>query len=88
MEILLTLPGTEPIPCCRYRQGLFSVCLDSGNQQMSCYRSREKSSVTVPKKTTTPSLDADLFFDQKSKKGILVKHLNLGVTPFRVLKLT
>ena len=50
MEILLPLPGTEPIPCYLYREELLSVCLASGNRRVSCYRSREQSSVTVPKK--------------------------------------
>ena len=31
---------TEPIPCYRSREGLFSLCLASGNQRRSCYRSR------------------------------------------------
>ena len=28
------MPGTEPIPCDRYRQGLSSMCLASGNQRV------------------------------------------------------
>jgi len=51
MEILLPLPGTEPIPCDRHREELLSVCLASGNRRWSCYGSREQSSVTVPEHT-------------------------------------
>ena len=50
-EVLLPLPGTEPIPYNRYREGLFSVGLASGKQRTSCYRYRERASVTrYPKK--------------------------------------
>ena len=36
----VTVTVTEPIPCYRSREGLFYVCLTSGNQRRSCYRSR------------------------------------------------
>ena len=36
----VTVTVTEPIPCYRSREGLFSVCLASGNQRRSCFRSR------------------------------------------------
>jgi len=35
----VTVTVTEPIPCYRSREGLFSVCLARGNQLRSCYRS-------------------------------------------------
>jgi len=35
----VTVTVTEPIPCYRSREGLFYVCLASGNQRRSCYRS-------------------------------------------------
>ena len=34
----VTVTVTEPIPSYRSREGLFSVCLASGNQRWSCYR--------------------------------------------------
>ena len=37
-----TVTVTEPIPCYRSREGLFTVCLASGNQRRSC------GPVTVP----------------------------------------
>ena len=36
----VTVTVTEPIPCYRSWEGLFYVCLASGNQRRSCYRSR------------------------------------------------
>ena len=44
-----TVTVTEPIPCYRFGEGLFTVCLASGNQRRSCYHSRERASVAVPK---------------------------------------
>ena len=45
----VTVAVTEPIPCYSSSEGLFSVCLASGNQRRSCHRSRERASVTVSK---------------------------------------
>ena len=39
------LPGTEPIPCDRYQEGLFSLCLASGKQRRSCYTGAERPKV-------------------------------------------
>jgi len=52
----VTVTVTEPIPCYRFREGLFSVCLASGNQRRSCYHSRERASATVPPKKLRPAL--------------------------------
>ena len=54
----VTVTVTEPIPCYRSREGLFYVCLASGNQRRSCYRSRGTSLCYRSLKKTTPSLDA------------------------------
>ena len=40
--------ATKPIPCYRSSEGLFSVCLASGNQRRSCYRSRERAPARWP----------------------------------------
>jgi len=50
----VTVTVTEPIPCHRSREDLSYVCLASGNQRRSCYRSR--SSLTVPKKKLRAAL--------------------------------
>jgi hypothetical protein len=50
------LPETEPIPCYRRQQGCRLWPSLHGNLERSCYRSRERSSVTVPKKQRRPAL--------------------------------
>ena len=38
----VTVTVTEPIPCYLSREGLFYVCMASGNQRRSCYRSQKQ----------------------------------------------
>jgi len=52
----VTVTVTEPIPCYRSSEGLFSVCLASGNQRRSCYRFPGTSLCYHPPQKTTPSL--------------------------------
>ena len=64
----VTVTVTEPIPCYRRSQGLFYVCLASGNQGMSFYRLREGASVTVLKNKLCQFLGLERYLTSLTKR--------------------